>query len=100
MDLETSQIIDLLITERAAGLSEEELGFTAKELQRVMRKRFGRQIDLDSAEEIARATNGNIAQILLTGHIMHTDRIIGTLRQRLGDDRGVIYDYLAEEGVR
>jgi DNA-binding SARP family transcriptional activator/tetratricopeptide (TPR) repeat protein len=97
MDLETGQIIDLLISERAAGLSEEELRFTGPELQRVMLKRFGRRIDLDTANEIAQATDGNIAQILLTGHITHTERIIGNLRQRLGDDRDVIYSYLAEE---
>jgi ATP/maltotriose-dependent transcriptional regulator MalT/DNA-binding SARP family transcriptional activator len=97
MMLETSQVIDLLIAERATGLSEEELRFTPPELQRVMRKRFGRQIDLTTAETIARATDGNIAQILLTGHVMHTDRLVSRLGQRLGDDQAVIYDYLAEE---
>jgi len=97
LTLETGQIIDLLIAERAVGLSEEELRFTGQELQRVIRKRFGRRIDLNSAEEIAQATDGNIAQILLTGHVMHAEKIVGNLRQRLGDDREVIYHYLAEE---
>ncbi len=99
MNLETGQIIELLITERASGLSEEELRFTGAELQRVMRKRFGRQIDLETAEEIARSTDGNIAQILLAGHTqsVHAGRLIGQLRQRLGDDREVIYGYLASE---
>ena len=99
MNLETGQIIELLISERAAGLSEEELRFTGAELQRVMRKRFGRQIELDTAEEIARSTDGNIAQILLAGHTqsVHAGRLIGQLKQRLGDDREVIYGYLASE---
>ncbi|MBN1994676.1 MAG: tetratricopeptide repeat protein [Anaerolineae bacterium] len=97
MALETGQIIDLLIAEQATGLSEEELRFTPAELQRVMRKRFGRQIDLATAAEIAQATDGNIAQILLTGHLMHADELLGRLGQRLGDDREVIYDYLATE---
>ncbi len=97
MALETGQVIDLLMTERATGLSEEELRFTPEELQLLMRKRFGREIDLDSAEEIAQATDGNIAQVLLTGHIMHADQMVGRLRQRLGDDRKIIYRYLAEE---
>jgi len=97
MTLETGQIIDLLISERATGLSEEELRFTGEEVRLVMRKRFGRQIDLARAEEIAQATDGNIAQILLTGHIMHVDGLIGRLRQRLGDDQTIIYDYLATE---
>jgi ATP/maltotriose-dependent transcriptional regulator MalT/DNA-binding SARP family transcriptional activator len=97
MTLETGQIIDLLISERATGLSEEELRFTGEEVQLVMRKRFGRQIDLARAKEIAQATDGNVAQILLTGHIMHVDRLIGRLRQRLGDDQSIIYDYLATE---
>jgi LuxR family maltose regulon positive regulatory protein len=97
MILETGQIIDLLIAERATGLSEEELRFTPEEVQLVMRKRFGRRIGLDSAEKIARATGGNVAQVLLTGHIMHADRMIGRLRHRLGDDREIIYQYLAEE---
>jgi ATP/maltotriose-dependent transcriptional regulator MalT/DNA-binding SARP family transcriptional activator len=97
MTLETGQIIDLLISERATGLSEEELRFTGEEVKLVMRKRFGRQIDLTRAEEIAQATDGNIAQILLTGHIMHVDRLIGRLRQQLGDDQAIIYDYLATE---
>ncbi len=99
MTLETGQIIDLLITERAAGLSEEELRFTGEELQRVMRKRFGRQIDLEAAEKIARTTDGNIAQILLAGHAQsaHIDRLMGRLQQRLGSDRDIIYSYLAGE---
>jgi LuxR family maltose regulon positive regulatory protein len=97
MALATGQIIDLLVAERATGLSEEELRFTPEELQLLMRKRFGRQIDLASAETIARATDGNIAQILLTGHLMHTGKLVGRLSQRLGDDREMIYHYLAEE---
>ena len=97
MALETGRIINLLVAERATGLSEEELRFTPEELQLLMRKRFGRQIDLDSAGEIARTTDGNIAQILLTGHIMHAGEMIGRLRHRLGDDREIIYRYLAEE---
>ena len=97
MTLDTAQIIDLLITERATGLSEEELRFTPEELQRVIRKRFGRQIDLARASELAQATDGNIAQILLTGHLMHADGMVSRLGQRLGDDQEVIYGYLAEE---
>lgn len=99
MNLETGQILELLISERASGLSEEELRFTGEELQRVVRKRFGRQIDLGTAEEIARSTDGNIAQILMAGHTqsIHTSQLIGHLRQRLGDDRQVIYRYLAGE---
>ncbi len=99
MHLETGPIIDLLIAERATGLSEEELRFTSAEIQRVMLKRFGRQIDLAQAEQIAQATDGNIAQILLTGHITHTERMIHHLSERLGDDREIIYRYLAEEVV-
>ncbi len=99
MNLETGQILELLISERASGLSEEELRFTGEELQRVMRKRFGRQIDLGTAEEIARSTDGNIAQILMAGHTqsIQTGQLIGHLRRRLGDDRQVIYSYLAGE---
>lgn len=97
MALETRQVIDLLVAGRATGLSEVELRFTPEELQLLMRKRFGRQIDLKRAEEIARVTDGNIAQILLTGHIMHAERLIGNLRQQLGDDQATIYNYLAEE---
>jgi ATP/maltotriose-dependent transcriptional regulator MalT/DNA-binding SARP family transcriptional activator len=99
MALETGQIIDLLISDRAAGLSEEELRFTSLELQRVMLKRFGRQIEQERAEEIARATDGNIAQIFLAGHLTHTDRMIDNLSGRLSDDREVIYSYLADEVV-
>ena len=97
MTLETGQIIDLLVSERAAGLSEEELKFTGEEIKLVMRKRFGRRIDQDAAEDIALATGGNIAQILLSGHIRHADGLIGRLQRRLGDDREIIYDYLAAE---
>jgi LuxR family maltose regulon positive regulatory protein len=95
--LETDRIINLLVAERATGLSEGELRFTPEEVQLLMRKRFGRQIDRDSAREIARTTDGNIAEILLTGHIMHAGEMIGRLRHRLGDDREMIYRYLAEE---
>ncbi|MFN8454082.1 MAG: tetratricopeptide repeat protein [Anaerolineae bacterium] len=99
MHLETGQILDLLISERASGLSEEELRFTGDELQRVIRKRFGRQIDLETAEEIAKATHGNIAQILMAGHTqsVQAGRLIGHLSQRLGSDQEVIYGYLASE---
>ena len=99
MGLETGQILDLLIAERATGLSEEELRFTGDEIQRVMRKRFGRQIDLETATTIAKATDGNIAQILLTGHMQSAQvgEMIISLQDRLGDDRQIIYRYLADE---
>ncbi len=96
MNLATGQILDLLISERATGLSEEELRFNRDELQLVMRKRFGRQLNLVSAEEIGRATDGNIAQILLAGHMMRAGQAV-TSRHLLGDDRDVIYSYLAGE---
>ncbi len=97
MRLETSQVIELLITEKATGLSEEELRFTPVELQRVIRKRFGREIDFSNAQTLAQATDGNIAQILLTGHLMHANNLAGRLQQSLGDDQTVIYGYLAKE---
>ncbi|MCP4358763.1 MAG: tetratricopeptide repeat protein [Chloroflexi bacterium] len=97
LELETGQILDLLMTERASGLSEEELRFTPDEIQLMMRKRFGRRIDLETAADIAQATDGNIAQVLLAGHMMKIDETVGGLWQRLGDDRQVIYQYLATE---
>ncbi|HHJ06289.1 MAG TPA: hypothetical protein ENK24_02195, partial [Anaerolineae bacterium] len=97
--LETSQILDLLIDERATGLSEAELRFNPDEIQRVMRKRFGRQVDLTDAAELARATDGNIAQVLLAGHMQSANisRVTSGLKQWLGEDHLVIYDYLARE---
>jgi tetratricopeptide (TPR) repeat protein len=62
-----------------------------------MRKRFGRQIDLTNAKELSQATKGNIAEILLTGHLMHVNGLMGRLQQRLGDDQTIIYEYLADE---
>lgn len=98
MTLETGQIIDLLVTERATGLSEDELRFTPDEVQLVMRKRFGRRILLNEAARIAAATAGNIAQILLAGHVMHAEQMLNRLsRQQLGDDQAIIYSYLADE---
>jgi tetratricopeptide (TPR) repeat protein len=96
MNLATGQVLELLITERATGLSEEELRFNAEELQLVMRKRFGRQITPVQAEEIFRATDGNIAQILLAGHMMRAGQTFSSLRL-LGEDRDIIYSYLAGE---
>ena len=89
MSLETGQILELLISERVSGLSEVELQFKPAELQRVIRKRFGYNIDLATAQSIARATNGNIAQILLTAHMQsaHTGPMIASLIQRPGDDQ-------------
>lgn len=97
LSLETEQIINLLVSEQASGLSEEELRFTPEEVQLVMRKRFGRRISLETAAEIAVATDGNIAQILLSGHVMHTEQMVNRLGQRLGNDRDIIYQYLADE---
>jgi len=97
MTLETGQVLDLLITDQVGGLSEEELRFTPEEVQLMMRKRFGRRIELNQAANIAEATDGNIAQILLTGHMMDTNQNIGSLRQRLGNDQAVVYSYLAKE---
>ena len=97
MGLETAQILDLVMSGRVSGLSEEELRFIPRELKALMLKRFGTQINDETAEELARRTDGNIAQILMTGHAMHAGNIISSLRSRLGDDREVIYGYLAEE---
>jgi LuxR family maltose regulon positive regulatory protein len=95
--LEASRIINLLTTERATGLSEETLRFTPEELQRVMCKRFGRQLALTEAEGIVRVTAGNIARMLLVGHlIIHVNGMVNSLSQRLNDDSTAMYDYLAE----
>lgn len=99
MGLDTAQILELLISEQATGLSEVELGFTGEEIQRVMRKRFGRRVDMKSAEVIASATHGNIAQVLLSGHMQSalSGQLLIDLRERLGDDRSIVYSYLADE---
>lgn len=97
LTLVTDQVLELLMTDLATGFSEDELRFTPGEVQRVMRKRFGRQIDLETAQMITQATDGNIAQILLAGHVMHGERIVTHLRRRLGNDQEIIYRYLVAE---
>ncbi len=92
MYFDVDAITDLLLTGLATGLSEEHLSFTGPEIKQVMRKRFGRYISSEKAEAIAAATDGNIAQILLTGHARHAGLV-----ERLGQDKGTIYKHLAEE---
>ena len=95
--LEAGQLIDLLHAESSTGLFEDTLGFTAAELQRVIHKRFGRRLALKDAEEIAQVTAGNIAEILLTGHVAHSEQVIIRLKQPETDRRETIYAYLAHE---
>jgi len=97
LGLETGQVLDLVITERMTGLTEDDLRFTSEELQRVMLKRFGRRIETDTAQNLARITDGNIAQILLTGHITHAGHILKKLQTHTAEERELIYNYLATE---
>jgi DNA-binding SARP family transcriptional activator len=91
------QYFDLLRVEPNIRYSTDDLRFTPLEVQKMMYKRFGRMMDLADAEAIVRATDGNIAQILLAGHFIDSDKMIGRLRRRLGDDRKQLYRYLATE---
>ncbi len=97
MHLETGQVLELLISNRAAGLSEEDLRFTAPEIQRVILKRFGRHIDFATAEKIARVTGGNIAQILLTGHMLYTGEGLDSLNLSPEEERYFEYNRIAAE---
>jgi hypothetical protein len=72
-------------------LSEENCVLPAKSYSESCAS-AGRQIDLETAEEIASSTDGNIAQILLAGRPKaFMRRLISYLKQRLGDDQAMIY---------
>jgi ATP/maltotriose-dependent transcriptional regulator MalT/DNA-binding SARP family transcriptional activator len=84
-----------LLLKGAASLTRRALRFTATEVQAVMRKRFGYRIDPADAAELARTTGGNIARIILAGHLREAGRPWG----QLAGDREMIYDYLAREAL-
>jgi DNA-binding SARP family transcriptional activator/tetratricopeptide (TPR) repeat protein len=93
--LPVDDLVDGLNSDRGVVLPADELRFTSEELQKLMQKRFGRVIGSADAEEIRRVTEGIIAQILLTGHAMQSELLLGRLQQRQRLD--TIYGYLTTE---
>jgi LuxR family maltose regulon positive regulatory protein len=89
------KMTSLVARQQAAGLSEENLRFTAEEIQALIQLRNQVTVPTTEAEKIAANTEGWITGILLTTHLMWQGPIANLMRARQSETP--VYNYLAEE---
>ncbi|MFB0546909.1 MAG: tetratricopeptide repeat protein, partial [Anaerolineae bacterium] len=78
-----------------AGLSTDELRFTAEEIQALIKQNYDLDMPADKAEELALHSEGWITSILLTTQTMWGKLIEGVIEAR--GTGGGVYDFLAEQ---
>lgn len=88
-------IVQLAARQQIAGLSEEQLRFTAAEVQALLRLRNDVALPDAEAEQLASHTEGWITGILLSSHLMWKGLVATWLRARQAD--APVFDYLAGE---
>jgi LuxR family maltose regulon positive regulatory protein len=88
-------IIELMAHQELAGLGNEDLKFTAAEIQRLLRQNHNLDLPSREAERLARQSEGWITAILLTTHTLWKG-LLRTMARAQGDD-SQIFAYLARE---
>ncbi len=85
----SGDVVPLPADNQQAVITRETLQCTPEEVQGVISKRFGYYLDPQEATDIASETDGNIAQILLLGHMTVPDRR-DYLREKCSDYQTLI----------
>ncbi len=88
-------IIELMAHQLLAGLGNEDLKFTADEIQRLLKQNHNLDLPPKEAERLARQSEGWITAILLTTHTLWKG-LLRTMARVRGDD-SQIFAYLARE---
>lgn len=88
-------IIELMAQQQLAGLGNEDLRFTAEEIQRFLRQNHKLDLPPKEAERLARQSEGWITAIILGTHTLWKG-LLRTMARARGDD-SQIFAYLARE---
>jgi LuxR family maltose regulon positive regulatory protein len=88
-------IVELVARGDLEGLGNDELKFTAEEIQQLLRQNHNLDLPLEEAERLAQQSEGWITAILLTTHTLWKG-LLQTMARARGDD-SQIFAYLARE---
>jgi LuxR family maltose regulon positive regulatory protein len=88
-------IVELMARQELAGLGNEDLRFTAPEIQELLRQNHNLDLPAEEAERLAQQSEGWITAILLTTHTLWKG-LLRTMAHAQGDD-SQIFAYLARE---
>ncbi|MGB3903834.1 MAG: tetratricopeptide repeat protein [Anaerolineae bacterium] len=88
-------IIELMAQQQLAGLGNEDLKFTAEDIQRFLRQNHKLDLPPKEAERLARQSEGWIMAIILGTHTLWKG-LLRTMARARGDD-SQIFAYLARE---
>ncbi len=88
-------IVELMAHQELAGLGNEDLRFTASEIQELLQQNHNLNIPIREAETLAQQSEGWITAILLTTHTLWKG-LLRTMARAKGDD-SQIFAYLARE---
>ena len=88
-------MVELAARQESAGLGNDDLKFTADEIQELLRQNHNLDLPADEAERLARQSEGWITAILLTTHTLWKG-LLHTMALAQGDD-SQIFAYLVKE---
>jgi LuxR family maltose regulon positive regulatory protein len=88
-------IVELMARQELAGLGNEDLRFTAAEIQQLLKQNHNIELPMKEAERLAEQSEGWITAILLTTHTLWKG-LLRTMTRAQGDD-SQIFAYLARE---
>ncbi len=88
-------IVELMARQELAGLGNEDLRFTAAEIQELLRQNHNLDLPAEEAERLAQQSEGWITAILLTTHTLWKG-LLRTMTRAPGDD-SQLFAYLARE---
>ena len=88
-------VVELVARGELEGLGNEELKFTAEEIQQLIRQNHNLDLPLEEAESLAQQSEGWITAILLTAQTLWKG-LLHTMARAKGDD-SQIFAYLARE---
>lgn len=88
-------IVELMAHQQLAGLGNEDLKFTAAEIQQLLKQNHNVDLPADQAERLAEYSEGWITAIVLTTYQLWKG-LLQTMAQARGDDSR-IFAYLARE---
>jgi len=88
-------IVELMAHQELAGLGNEDLKFTAAEIQELLKQNHNLDLPVSEAERLAEYSEGWITAIVLTTHTLWKG-LLETMARARGDD-SQIFAYLARE---
>jgi LuxR family maltose regulon positive regulatory protein len=88
-------LVRLIARQQMVGLGTQDLRFTGDEIRALIKQNYGLDLSIETAEELARHSDGWITGIILTAQTMWKKLLAGVVGTTGAS--GQVYDYLTSE---